>query len=319
MGGKQKQEQSQTTRTILPANQQRNIDLLMNEARNYYNSGGRQFYQGDMVADFNPYQTAGQQYMLDYAGGVGQDLVNNAMAGNNYFLDPNNIMSPENMPGFQGTVDAVQRTFTDNLLRNILPSVRGGGTSSGQYGGSASGIGQALATSEATKNIADSIAPMYMDAYGRGLDMFNQAQNRAPSLFALGAAPGTIMGQVGDATQAQQQREIDADVMKWNFAQNEPIQLLSLLQSLTGSAGQYGGTTQSNSTTSTSGGGNPLGQALGIGMMLMGMPGPGASMLAGGSGAGKGGATGEGGAVNPFGSSGTSVPSWFQIGSTPGP
>lgn len=298
MGGDTKQQQSQTTTTSLPQNQQTNVDALMAGALDYYNSGGRQFYGGDGVANFNPYQLAGQEHLLNFAGGQGQDFANQAMASNQFFMDPNNIMNPDNIPGYREAQDATSRKYTQNLTENILPYVRGGATQASQYGGSASGIGQALSVDRSSQALADSLANMDVAAYTQGLNAFNQAQNRAPALFQLGSQPGAIMAGVGDATQNQEQREIDFDISRHMFEQNEPAVLLQLLQGLTGSAGQYGGTVDSNSTTTQSGG-NPLTQALGLGLM-------GASVFGGGGGI-PGGMPGKGEATAGADSTGGSV------------
>lgn len=252
------QTSRQETTTSLPANQQTNIDQLMQGALDYYRNGGRTYYPGETVAGFDPYQTQGQNTILDYASGTGQQLVDQTLASNAFFTDPNNIMNPENIPGFTDSIDAMTRKYTDNLNQNILPYVRGGGTASGQFGGSASGIGQGLAVGESNQALADSTANMYLGAYESGLDSFNQAMTRAPGMFALGAQPGSIVEGVGGVRQAQDQRQIDADVARHNFAQNEPAVMLSLLQALSGTGGEYGGTTETKGKVEGGGGGGIL-------------------------------------------------------------
>ena len=295
--GSGRSSQQQTTQNLLPVNQQNNVDVLMRQALDYYNSGGREYYQGDTVADYNPLQSGGQDAMLGYASGAGGDFINQAMAGNSFFMDPNNIFNLDNIPGYRDAQGATTDLFTRNLTENILPSVRGGGTSSGQYGGSATGIGEALSVGRSSEGLSNALAGMDLAAYGQGLNSFNQAQNRAPGLFQLGAQPATIMANIGDAQQGQEQREIDANVARHMFEQNEPGVLLAMLQQLTGSAGQYGGTQESTTTMNPAS--NPLGQALGLGLMGMSAFGGGGMPVGG---AGKGGATGSlGGGMNtPF-------------------
>lgn len=289
---------SSTTTTSLPANQQRNVDQLLNGALQYYNSGGREFFPGDLIADFNANQVGGQNQLLSYAGGQGQDLINSAFDANSLFLDPNNIFNPSQIPGFQGTVDDLTRNYTTNLLENILPAVRGGATASGQFGGSASGIGQALSVDRSQQALGDSLSNLYLGAYGQGLDSFNQAINRVPGLFQLGAAPGQIQSGVGDIQQNQAQREIQGEVARHEFEQNEPIFLLQLLRELTGQAGTFGGSTQTNSSQKTSS--SPVTQALGGALSLASIWNPASSLFAGMSPATTGGLFG-----NPFGGVGT--------------
>lgn len=277
---------TQVTEQALPENQQQNVDALLRGALQYFKSGGRTFYPGDLIADFTPEQLAGQQSMLDFAGGGGQDLVNQAIAGNAFFMDPNNIFNPQNVPGFKGSEEALTRGYTQNLTENILPYVRGGATSTGQFGGSPSGIGQALAVERSNKGLSDSLANLYLGAYGQGLDTFNQSLNRAPGLFGLGLAPGQVQAGVGDVRQGQQQREIEADVARHEFQQNEPMLLLQLLQQLTGGAGQYGGTTTSTATEKTKS--SPINQVLGGALSLASLWNPTASLFAGLGGGGAG-------------------------------
>lgn len=265
MSGGGTRTSTQDTTTTLPANQQTNIDQLLRGALDYYSSGGRTYYPGETVAGFDPYQTQGQNTLIDYATGTGQQLVTDTQASNAFFTNPENIMNPDNIPGFSGSVDAIARKYTDNLNQNILPYVRGGGTASGQFGGSASGIGQGLAVGESNQALADSMSNMYLGAYGQGLNSFNQAMNRAPGMFALGAQPGSIVSGVGDVRQGQSQREIDADVSRHNFAQNEPAIMLTLLKALSGTGGEYGGTT---STTGKQKGGGGSSALTGIGGLL---------------------------------------------------
>jgi len=271
--GSRKQTSTQSTTQSLPANQQRNVDSLLQGALDYFNTGGRSYFPGDTVADFDPLQTAGQNQLVGYAGGVGQDLVGSAIEGNQFFMDPRNIFAPENIPGFQGSVDALTRGYTQNLTENILPNVRSGDTFSGQFGGSAGGIGQGLAVGRSNEALAGSLENMYLGAYGQGLDTLNQAMNRAPSLFALGAAPGSLMTGVGAERQGQEQKEILGGMARHEFEQNEPAVILSLLQALTGNLGQYGGTTDTTATESTSGGG--VAQALGGALSLASLLAPG--------------------------------------------
>lgn len=287
------QRQEQTTTQNLPANQQLNIDMLLRGALDYFQSGGRQFFPGDTVADFDPLQVQGQNSLVNFAGGAGQNLIDQSIEANSFFTDPNNILNPSNIPGFQGVTDDITRQFTDNLTRNILPSVRGGGTASGQFGGSASGIGQALAVSESNQGLTDSLANLNLGAYAQGLDSFNQALNRAPGLFQLGTQPGQVTSAVGDVRQGQAQAEIGGERERFSFDQNEPLNILQVLRDLTGSAGQFGGSVDSTSSQTTSGGG----LAQGIGALLTGaslLGTGGASGVAKGAGAGAGGIGGAG-------------------------
>lgn len=289
---------TQTTTTTLPAGQQRNVDTLLRGALDFFNSGGRQFFPGDVVADFDPLQTQGQNAVVNFASGVGSDLVSDSINANSLFLDPNNLFNPGNIPGFQGSVDDITNTFMRALTEGILPSIRAGGTASGQFGGSASGIGQALATDRATENLGDSLSQLYLGAYGQGLDSFNRAIDRAPGLFNFGTAPGSTIAGVGGQRQGQAQDEIRGQVARHEFEQNEPIMLLNLLRDLTGQAGTFGGTQETQATQRA--GTSPVNQALGGALALASLWNPALSLFGGlGGGAAAGGAATGLGPITP--------------------
>lgn len=278
MGGGETRS-TQTTTQSMPAGQQRNVDTMLRAALDYFNTGGRSFYPGDLVADFDPLQTQGQNALVNFAGGVGTDLANEAISSNRFFMDPNNIFNPQDIPGFQNVLDSIVTNSIRGLTEGILPSIRASGTASGQFGGSAMGIGEALATDRTTENIANSIGQANLGAYGLGLNSFNQAMNRAPALFGLGMMPGQVISGVGDARQAQNQNEIQADVARHEFEQNEPMLQLQLLRDLTGSYGQYGGTTNTEATQKTKS--SPVNQVLGGALSLASMWNPMTSLFAG--------------------------------------
>ena len=282
--------QTQTTTTSLPSNQQNNVNVLLNDALRFYNQGGREFFPGDPVADFTANQIAGQQGIVDFAGGLGSQLVGDTIAANNTFLDPNVALNPANMPGFSGVVDNFVQNQTQNLTENILPYIRSGATASGQFGGTAQGIGEALATERTADSISGGLENLYLGAYGQGLNSFNQAINRAPMLFGLGLAPGQAISGVGAQQQGQNQREIQGDVARFEFEQNEPIFMLELLRQLTGQAGTYGGTTTSETVQEA--GSSPINQALGGALSLASLWNPLTSVFAGLPGAAAGGAVG---------------------------
>lgn len=244
-GGKQTSTTTQTQ--TMPRNQQRAVDLMLQGATQNYMGGGRTFFPGDIIADFDPLQTAGQNQIVNFAGGVGTDLINQAIDANSIFLDPSNLFNPGQIPGFQGVSDAITRQMTQNLTENILPSIRQGAIGSGQFGGSAQGIGEGLAVGRTNDSLGDALSQLNLGAYQMGLNAMQNAIGRAPALMAAGALPGQMIADVGATRQNQAQREIGGQMARHEFEQNEPIFQLQLLRDLAGSFGQYGGTTTSRS------------------------------------------------------------------------
>jgi hypothetical protein len=280
MGGsasqKQTSESTGTTTSTLPGNQQQNVDLLMKGARDFYNTGGPQYFGGQTYAGVTPGETLGRQQVLDYAGGAGQDYINAAQAGDKFWMNPENIFNPQNIPGFAAAQQGLTRDITRNLTENELPQLRGGSLAQGALGGSRQEIGEGLATARTNEGIGNALAGMDMQAYAQGLNMANSAANRAPSMFNLGLAPGQIQQDIGGLERADTQQGIDAAISKFNFEQLAPYFNLQMLQELTGRGGQYGGTVNSSESgtakTSTSGGsGQGITQGLGGLLTMMSM------------------------------------------------
>ena len=110
-------------------------------------------------------------------------------------------------------------------------------------------------------------------AYSPALSYSAQALGMMPGIAQLGTMPGGILQGVGAQQQARQQARLDA-------MRSGPFSDLQQYLSLVG--GNYGGTTQSRKPIYS----NPLGTAIGLGMMLSGF---GAPMGVGMAGAGLGG------------------------------
>lgn len=293
-GGKQTSTSTQTQR--LPGGQQRAVDLMLQGAVQNYLGGGREFFPGDIVADFDPLQTMGQQGIVNYAGGIGTDLINNAISANNMLLDPNMLFNPSAIPGFQGVTDAITRQMTQNLTENILPSIRQGAVGSSQFGGTGQGIGEGLAVGRTNDSLGDALSQLNLGAYQMGLNAMQNAIGRAPGLTAAGALPAQMIADVGAQRQGQAQREIGADMARFEFEQNEPIFQLQLLRDLAGRMGDYGGTVDTRSTQETEQ--STLNKALGAAMIGAAMFNPALLGMGGAAGA----AGGAGGLMSGIGS-----------------
>lgn len=244
MGGSRARRVETTTgRTTssLPAGQQQNVDLLMSGARDWYNTGGPQFYPGQTYAGPTENELAARQGMLGYAGGVGQQFVDQARAGEQFWLNPENIFRPENIPGFRASQQNVTDLITRNLTENVLPNIRGGSVAQGVLGGSRQEIGEGLATEGTSRAIGDTLSGMELGAYGQGLEMYSAAAGRAPQTYALGLAPSGVREYVGGQERADTQQGIDEQLARFNFEQLAPLLNLEAFKELTGTMGQYGG------------------------------------------------------------------------------
>jgi hypothetical protein len=282
----------------MPSWQTDNVKNLMSGIGDLYASGGPRYFEGPNYTTPNANQILGRNMMTGYATGVGQELVNNAQAANNYWMDPANLFSFQNAPGYQGVRQGITQDVTRNLTENILPQTRGSAITGGGLGGSRQQQAEALATGRTSGEIAKALSGLDLGMYGQNLQANQSAIARAPEMYALGAAPGDLVQRVGSAERSDTAEQIAGDMARWNFDENKQANLLALIKALTGSAGEYGGTVKGKQTTQMSGGNGwmqGLGALMSLGGMAMGMPGVGAAL--GGAAGGIGGA-GTGGAVS---------------------
>lgn len=249
MGGKSKQTTTGSQTTVLPRDQQTNVDTLMRDSLAYYNTGGPRYYDKDTVADVNPLQTQGRQMQAAYAQGPGQMQVDNTINANNRMLTPDFLTNFSSIPGYGANREAIIRDTTRALTEGILPSIRDSAVLNGQYGGTSQQIGEGLAAGRTADAISGQLAQMDLGLYGQNLAAQQNAIQRSPGLYGFGLAPGQTLEQVGAMDRADQQMDIDADQRRFNFEQLRPLLNLQALKELTGSAGEYGGTVNSVNTT----------------------------------------------------------------------
>ena len=276
--GKNSTSSTQTTNMALPANQQANVDVLMQGALDWFNQGGRSFYPGDLVADFDPMQKAGQNMLINFAQGVGGDLTGSSIAANKLMMDPK-WLDPSQNPYFTSVANDITNRTTQSFLENVLPQIGGGAIAAGQFGGSPQGVGEALASERLNQSLLEAQNQLALGQQGLGMQAFQNAIARAPGLMQLGMVPGQIVSGVGDVRQTQAQNEIKADAAKHEFEQNEPMAMLEFLKNITGRYGDYGGTQTTKATQETKG--SPLNQVLGTAMALTSLWNPMTSMFQG--------------------------------------
>jgi hypothetical protein len=239
-----------TTEQRLPGNQQANVDLLQSGANTWFQSGGPQFYNQNTVAGPTANQLAGREAALSTAGNIG-GFIDTARQGDQFWLNPANVFNPSNIPGFQAAQDSVVQNTVRALTENILPTLRSGSVASGTYGGTRQGIGEGLAVGRTSDALAGQLGRMQMDAFNQSLNMYNAAQGRVPQQIASSFVPSTVQQEIGAAERADQQQQIDADRQRWEHEQMAPLFALQQLQQLTGSMGQYGGTTTQTNVSKT--------------------------------------------------------------------
>jgi hypothetical protein len=271
MGGRTSSSTNQTTTTRLPQAQQTNVDTLLRDSLAYYQGGGPKYFEGNTYAGPTAEQTQARQMGANYATGQGQQTANSAISANNYWLNPEVLTNYSAIPGYNATRQGIINDATRTLTDSTLPVLRDDAIINGQYGGTSQQIGEALATARTNEGIAQQLGNLDLGIYQQNSSMQNNALNRSGDMYNLGLAPSSTLETIGGQNRQDQQGQIDADVAKWNFDQMAPLLNLQAFQGLTGSAGQYGGTTTTQGNASASGGDGGMMQALGTVVMLAAM------------------------------------------------
>lgn len=177
------------------------------DAQKLYNQGGFQIdpYAGDMVADWNPYQTRA----YNSAGGITNaslSNLNNASGLLNYAMDPN-AQSAQFGQVVQNTID------------NIMPQINSSFAGSGMTGSGLHAQNLAKGVSAGVANTLDS----------------NWQANQARALQAAGMVPGIndaamsandYMSGYGEKAQQQSQNELNARILQDQQRQTSALNAL---------------------------------------------------------------------------------------------
>lgn len=117
-----------------------------------------------MVSPPNPYT---QQPRNPYtpAGGSGSNGANDPRMGNQGFGGLTNYLFQN--PSTLAMGNEVARGVNDNLMRNIMPTIRGNAMGSGTVGGSRQGVAEGLATGESMKGLAGALANLYGNQFNQ--------------------------------------------------------------------------------------------------------------------------------------------------------
>ena len=244
------------------------LTQLYANAQNLTQTDPNMSYPGQTVAGLNPQET--QALDLTQQRALSGSPVTNAAQQANYDMTTGQFLSAGN-PYFGNMVN--------QIAQQVNPQVASGFEAGGRLGSGA----QANAFESAMTNEAGNLA--YQN-YNNALSQMGQATALAPS---LANQDYTDLGQllnVGSTLQNQQQNYINEDINRFQQNQQGPWQTLGQETGLLGgiNVGNNTATTQPFFT-------NPVANALGTGMGLLGLA-NGASGLAGSIGAGKGTAAG---------------------------
>lgn len=259
--------QTQTTKVELSPEQRNILDLAMPGIKNFAASVPQR-YQGSTVAGFTNPQIAGQQTALTQAGGQTQ-LANEAAGASSAWLGPN-ALDINNNPAVKAQLDANRQSVTDQLLQSTLPQIRSGAEATGNFGSTRRGVAEGLASTGASKALANANASTLSDAYKTNVDAQLKALGLTPQTTQNLTTGAVTTSGVGDVQQAMNQSLLNQDVSNFNYDQYAPFlqsqDLVSLLGAIPGgSTTTTASTPQKNPFTSALGGaatGASLGSAI---------------------------------------------------------
>ena len=201
---------------------------------------GRTFFPGQTFAATTPNLEAGLAMQQDAANNSlgflqpGFDLFNQTVTGN--FLNPDNLMALA-QPG----LDRVASRVNANAMR-------------------AGGSGGSLTAEAAARGAASELGNVINAERGRQM----QALSMMPALDSLQYSPGANLARIGNVQMGLDQRQIDEDMARHQFAQESPWQDLQRYSGLvTGMAPSLGGTTTKTAPSSSAGIGRLIGMAAG--------------------------------------------------------
>lgn len=179
------------------------------------------FFPGQTYAGLDPRQTEALQMQEDYARNLG-GMVDPTMAAWQSTLTAPDVA---NNPYVQGMLEQ-QADIAGRQFREELPGMESAAIAAGQLGGSRQGVVEALRERGIRESLAQSAAQTQLGAYQQGLAQQRYGLSAAPGMMELGMRPAGILGDVGQFYRGEEQRAIDEEMARHQFAQEEPWQRL---------------------------------------------------------------------------------------------
>ena len=263
-GGGGQKTQKTTTEYVLSPEQRALIKPAVSAGQKYAKNPPT-LLPGSQVAPFNPNQTAAQQLLLGAT--LPQSMVAGQAAGANQFL-LGDVLDPQTNPHLRSAINAAVRPINENYLETILPGIRGEAITAGQLGGSRQGIAEGIAARGTQRQVADTAATMANQGYQSGLDAMTKGLALTPQTLQGLTVPGLTTGAVGDVQRGMSQQLLDEQAYKHMYAQMAPW--LAAKEVAAVGAGLPGGTNVSTTPNPVQQS-NPLGQALGLGSLALGL------------------------------------------------
>jgi len=281
--GSQSKNQTVTQETNPWVGSQPHLQTGMQQAANLYNQGGRQYYGNNTIADETPEIDMARSMQANRAA-FGSPLT--AQAQNNMMgtLQGNYLNSN---PHLSGAIDTANREVVDNYRNAVAPSIDAASAKSGRYGSNVHARLHNQAQSNLANQLSDNATNLSYQDYGNERARQQQAAMAAPQMAREDYYDIGMLQDVGLQKQQRAQDLINADMGRYNAAQDLPYQnLQDYMNFVNGIGGQYSSSAKNtpiyrNKGAGAIGGalsgatagasiGGPWGAAIGGGLGLLG-------------------------------------------------
>jgi hypothetical protein len=216
------------------------LKLAINKGVNQLGQAPNKFYPGATVAPLG----AGTQSALAQSSGVAKSQAGVGQTGLDYLkFAQGQGLDVANNPYVQGQIQAATQPIMDQLRNDILPSIRTSGVSSAGAGGSRNQLAQGNAISQSAEAAMRTAAGIQGDAYGQGLNTFNNLAGLLPAIQQMHGTPLQTLDTAGTREQAYNQDLINASRDRYDFNQNAPYEQLAKYSQLFSMLGGQGSST----------------------------------------------------------------------------
>ena len=211
--------------TNYPSFQLPAVKDMISEAQRLYATGGPQLFPATRIARFNPLEAQGQAQAVSAAQGPMQGLADSATGAAQFNLGAGRDVASN--PYFQGALSGAIRPIREQLLEQVLPSIRNQALTGGSYGGSRQGIAEGLATKGAINAAQDATAAMSSQEYNNAQQRALATMGQLPTLNQAALAPAQTLSGVGETQRGMAQAELTEQASDYDYYQKLPYQNLA--------------------------------------------------------------------------------------------
>lgn len=260
------------------AGQQPYLSDVFSQANYLYHSGAMApaYYAGNTVADQSAWTQQANQMQADRALN-GDASISTAKGSMDNITSGNALASNAGLNALNQMTSAVNPYMTalyEDAAGQAGAQIDSGFSGAGRYGSGAHENARADAMTDLASQMYSHSYDQQLQAaqqagqlYNAGIDTQISGAGMAQELANQAYKDAEMLSQAGANVDAFNQAKIDADIDRWNYNQQRPLEALSRYNQLI--QGTYGGTTTSTGKTDYSP--NALGTAVGAGAVGLGL------------------------------------------------